>query len=146
MTPAEPSSLDQPRSLPGGYGNRLFLYVMRRMATAGVNDAHAANAMLGAFGRSYRRPLVLMRAMMLELARSSSRKILIAPCCCSRMTTDEALMMQAASCSLRSPRTAYDAVATLLGNDHALGALTCLQAVSQAHSDLGRPLDLYAAG
>ncbi|AEG48358.1 hypothetical protein Sphch_0663 [Sphingobium chlorophenolicum L-1] len=139
-------TLDQPRPLPGGYGNRLFLYVIRRMATAGVNDAHAANAMLGAFGRSYRRPLVLMRAMMLELARTSSRKILIAPCCCSRMTTDEALMMQAVGTALRSPRAAYDDVAALLGNDHALGALTCLQAVAQAHNDLGRPLDLYAAG
>src|SRR3546814_8985449 len=82
MANGESPSLDQPRPLPGGYGNRLFLYVMRRMATAGVNDAHAANAMLGAFGRSYRRPLVLMRAMMLEMARTSSRKILIAPCCC----------------------------------------------------------------
>ncbi|WP_327754782.1 DUF6628 family protein [Sphingobium sp. SJ10-10] len=146
MAIGEPSSLDQPRPLPGGYGNRLFLYVMRRMATAGVNDAHAANAMLGAFGRSYRRPLVLMRAMMLELARTSSRKILIAPCCCSRMTTDEALMMQAVGGALHSPRTAYDNVASLLGNDHALGALTCLQAVAQAHNDLGRPLDLYSAG
>jgi hypothetical protein len=35
-------------------------------------------------------------------------------------------------------------VSELLGNDHALGALTCLQAVAQAHGDLGRPLDLYA--
>ncbi|AMK23553.1 MULTISPECIES: DUF6628 family protein [unclassified Sphingobium] len=146
MAIGEPSSLDQPRPLPGGYGNRLFLYVMRRMATAGVNDAHAANAMLGAFGRSYRRPLVLMRAMMLELVRTSSRKILIAPCCCSRMTTDEALMMQAIGGALHCPRAAFDNVATLLGNDHALGALTCLQAVAQAHNDLGRPLDLYSAG
>lgn len=145
MAYGESSSLNQLSPLPGGYGNRLFLYVMRRMATAGVNDAHAANAMLSAFGRSYRRPLVLMRAMMLELARTSSRKILIAPCCCSRMTADEALMMQAIGGALRSPRTAYDTIATLLGNDHALGALTCLQAVAQAHNDLGRPLDIYAA-
>jgi len=146
MAYGERSSLDQPTPMPGGYGNRLFLYAMRRMASAGVNDAHAANAMLGGFGRSYRRPLILMRAMMLELARTSSRKILIAPCCCSRMTSDEALMMQAVGTALRSPRTAYDNIATLLGNDHALGALTCLQAVAQAHNDLGRPLDLYAAG
>ena len=53
--------------------------------------------MLGAFGRSYRRPLVLMRAMMLELARASSRKILVAPCCCARMTADEALDLVASS-------------------------------------------------
>jgi hypothetical protein len=130
--------------MPGGYGNRLFLFVMRRMASGGVNDAHAANAMLGAFGRSYRRPLILMRAMMLELARVSSRKILVAPCCCARMTADEGLLMQAAGIALRDPNGAYEQVSGLLGNDHALGALTCLQAVAQAHADLGRPLDLYA--
>ncbi|MES2173936.1 MAG: DUF6628 family protein [Pseudomonadota bacterium] len=146
MAYGETSPIDLPRPIPGGYGNRLFLFVMRRMATAGVNDAHAANAMLGAFGRSYRRPLVLMRAMMLELARASSRKILVAPCCCARMTADEALMMQATGDALRDPNAAYEQVSELLGNDHALGALTCLQAVAQAHSDLGRPLDIYAAG
>ncbi len=146
MAHGETSHIDLPRPIPGGYGNRLFLYILRRMATAGVNDAHAANAMIGAFGRSYRRPLILMRAMMLELARSATRKILVAPCCCARMTVDEGVLMQAIGTSLQDPRIAYDQVATLLGNDNALGALTCLQAVAQAHNDLGRPLDLYAAG
>ncbi len=146
MAYGESPSIDLPQPIPGGYGNRLFLFVMRRMATAGVNDAHAANAMLGAFGRSYRRPLVLMRAMMLELARASTRRILVAPCCCARMTADEALAMQATGNALRDPHTAYEQVVALLGNGEALGALTCLQAVAQAHADLGRPLDLYAAG
>lgn len=145
MAYGETSPIDLPRPIPAGYGNRLFLFVMRRMASAGVNDAHAANAMLGAFGRSYRRPLVLMRAMMLELARASSRRIMVAPCCCARMTADEAMIMEATGLALRDPNQAYDQVSALLGNDHALGALTCLQAVAQAHSDLGRPLDLYAA-
>lgn len=139
------SPIDLPRSMPTGYGHRLFLFVMRRMASSGVNDAHAANAMLGAFGRGYRRPLVLMRAMMLELARVSSRRIMVAPCCCARMTADEALMMQATTDALRDPRGAFAAVSRLIGNDQALGALTCLQAVAQAHRDLGRPLDPYGA-
>jgi hypothetical protein len=143
MAHEETSPFDLRRPIPTGYGNRLFLFVLRRMASAGVNDAHAANAMLGAFGRSYRRPLVLMRAMMLELARASSRRILVAPCCCARMTADEALVMQAAGDALRDPSAAYEAVRALMGNDHALGALTCLQAVAQAHGDLGRPLQLY---
>ncbi len=144
MAHGEISPLDLPRSMPHGYGNRLFLYVMRRMASAGVNDAHAANAMLGAFGRSYRRPLVLMRAMMLEVARCATRRILVAPCCCARMTADEASLMQAISSALQDPPSSYDQLATLLGTDDVLGALTCLQAVAQAHGDLGRPLDLYA--
>lgn len=144
MAHGEISPLDLPRPLPGGYGNRLFLYVMRRMASAGVDDAHATNAMLGAFGRSYRRPLILMRAMMLELARCATRRILVAPCCCARMTADEALLMQSIGTALQHPHDAYEQLSSLLGTDDALGALTCLQAVSQAHSDLGRPLDLYA--
>lgn len=146
MSHGETAPLDLSRTVPGGYGNRLFLYVVRRMATAGVNDAHAANAMLGAFGRSYRRPLILMRAMILELARSADRKILVAPCCCARMTADEALLMQAVGAALPNPHAAYGQLSSLLRSDDALGALTCLQAVAQAHGDLGRPLDLYAAG
>ena len=146
MAHGETSPIDLPRPMPTGYGNRLFLFVMRRMASAGVNDAHAANAMLGAFGRSYRRPLVLMRAMMLELARASSRKILVAPCCCARLTADEGMLMQATGEALRDPNAAYEQLSDLLGNDHALGALTCMQAVAQAHADLGRPLELYSGG
>ncbi len=133
-----------PRPVPSGYGHRLCLYVLRRMATAGVNDAHAVNAMIGAFGRSYRRPLVLMRAMMLELARSARHKILVAPCCCARMTGDEAALMQAIGTALAQPDDAFTRLTGLLRSDDALGALTCLQAVAQAHADLGRPLDLYA--
>jgi hypothetical protein len=141
MAHGEISPVDLPDMIPGGYGNRLFLFVMRRMATAGVNDAHAASAMLGAFGRSYRRPLVLMRAMMLELVRASHRTIMIAPCCCARMTADESAMMQAVGNALNDPHEAYEWISALLGSKDTLGALTCLQAVAQAHLDLGRPLD-----
>jgi hypothetical protein len=55
-------------------------------------------------------------------------------------------MMQATGDALRDPNSAYEQVSLLLGNDHALGALTCLQAVAQAHADLGRPLELYGEG
>lgn len=133
------------RAVPQGTGNRLFLYAMRRMAVAGVNDAHAANALLGTFGKSYRRPLVLMRAMMLELARASDRKILVAPCCCARMTGDEALLMQAVGEALGDAPLAYERISSLLASDAALGALTCVQAVAQSYADLGRPLELYSA-
>jgi hypothetical protein len=133
------------RAVPEDGGNRLFLFALRRMASAGVNDAHAANALLGSFGKSYRRPLVLMRAMMLEMARASGRKIMVAPCCCSRMTADEALLMQAVGEGLHAPQAAYDRLSLLLASDTALGALTCLQAVAQSFADLGRPMDFYAA-
>ncbi|MGV3770221.1 MAG: DUF6628 family protein [Sphingobium phenoxybenzoativorans] len=133
------------KALPEDRGNRLFLFAVRRMAMAGVNDAHAANALLGTFGKSYRRPLVLLRAMMLEMARASSRKIMVAPCCCSKMTGDEALLMQAVSEGLSDPHAAYERVSELLASDAALGALTCVQAVAQSFADLGRPMEFYAA-
>jgi len=142
-SPTATADIASPALQPHG-GPRLFLFAMRRMAAEGVNDAHAANALLGAFGKSYRRPLVLMRAMMLELARASSRKILVAHCCCIKLTADEARLLQAAGCAVSDPQAAYRRVSTLLANDAALGALTCVQAVAQAFTDLGRPLSLYA--
>lgn len=146
MASEQTTPIELTRSIPGGYGNRLFLFVVRRMASDGVNDAHAANAMLGAFGKSYRRPLILMRAMMLELARVSSRRIMVAPCCCARMTGDEALVITAIGQAIDNPPSAYARLTDLLDNDQALGALTCLQAVAQSFCDLGRPLQLYGAG
>lgn len=131
--------------VPEGQSHRLFLYALRRMAAGGVNDAHAANALLGSFGKSYRRPLVLMRAMMLEIARASSRKIIVAPCCCARMTTDEAALILAAGDALDDLQGAHRRVSGLMGVDNALGAFTCIQAVAQSFADLGRPLAIYAA-
>lgn len=132
-----------PCAMPDGYGARLFLFAVRRMASGGVDDAHAANALLGAFGRSYRRPLVLMRAMMLELSRASNRKIQVAPCCCGRMTADEAMLVAAASEALDDGPAAYRRAAALIASEGALGALTCIQAVAQSYADLGHPLRLF---
>jgi len=131
------------RPLPDGQGHRLFLYALRRMAAGGVNDAHAANALLGGFGKSYRRPLVLMRAMMLEIARASARRIIVSPCCCARMTADEAALVLATAQALEDLQGAHRRVSGLMGVDSALGAFTCIQAVAQSFADLGRPLALY---
>ena len=75
MPHGEITPLDLPGAMPPGYGNRLFLYAMRRMASAGVDDAHAANPMLGAFGRSDRRPLVPMRAALLLRPHDRRRSV-----------------------------------------------------------------------
>lgn len=135
--------LDQP--VPHTMGSRLFLFAIRRMASGGVNDAHAANALLGSFGKSYRRPLILMRAMMLELSRVSNRKIMVAPCCCTRITSDEARLTRALGTGLHQPQKAFDDLSALLATPAVLGALTCAQAVAQAYMDLGCPIDLYGA-
>ncbi len=64
----------------------MILVAMRRMAAHGIRDAHAALLMLDLFGGRFRRPLVLLRAFMLEFARASQRSIKVAPCCSLRMT------------------------------------------------------------
>lgn len=135
--------LDEP--VPHTIGSRLFLFAIRRMASGGVNDAHAANALLGSFGKSYRRPLILMRAMMLELSRVSNRKIMVGHCCCTRITSDEARLTRAMGVGLREPQKAFDDLSALLASPAVLGALTCAQAVAQSYMDLGCPIDLYGA-
>lgn len=125
-------------------GSRLFLFTLRRMASAGVDDAHAANALLGHFGKSYRRPLILMRAMMLELSRVSNRRISVAACCCTRITPDEARLLEAVATAQVTPHAAYENLSAVLDTPVALGALTCAQAVAQSFADLGRPIALYA--
>ena len=79
-----------PNCMPACDNRRLLLYVFRRVAAHGLNDAHGAHAMLTVFGRSYRRPLVLLRAFAAELSRVSARRLTVAPCCCPRLTVAEA--------------------------------------------------------
>jgi hypothetical protein len=106
----------------------------------GLNDAHAANAMLGTFGQSYRRPLILLRAFMAETARVSKLKVSVAACCCGRMTRDEIMLIDTLILALSDPRAAHESLSTCLGTADCLGALTSAQALNQAFSDLGRLL------
>jgi hypothetical protein len=72
-----PISIVLPRPAPIVAEQRLLLYAIRRMGAHGLNDAHAANALFGTFGRGYRRPLILLRVT----ARVHGRK-------CARVSTD----------------------------------------------------------
>lgn len=129
-----------PTEAPSCANRRLLLYTFRRVAAHGLNDAHAAAAMLSAFGRSYRRPLVLLRALAAELSRASSRKLLVAPCCCGRTTTAEAVLLEAVAMSLAEPHCAHSCLAEMLGVRECIGTLSSAQALAQAFEDLGRPL------
>ncbi len=129
-----------PFAAPADRAPRLLLYAMRRMGGYGINDAHAANAMLGTFGQSYRRPLILLRALMLELARASQTRITITGCCCGRMTQDEALLIGVVVNANTDPQAAREMLTNILGTDNILGALTTAQALEAAFADLGRPL------
>ena len=117
-----------------------LLRVVRLMAISGVDDARAASLLLSQFGANYRRPLVLMRAMMLELSRASNRKIVLAPPCCGRITGDEALMLSALGRSDAEFALCHADASKLLDRDVAIGPATCFQAVSQCFADLGAPI------
>lgn len=119
---------------------RLLLFGIRRMAAGGLSDAHAANALLAAFGLAYRRPLILLRALMAELSRVSRRKIMIAPCCCPRTTPAESSIFNAVVSAVHRPHDAHRLLCDTLGVENCLGALSSAQALGQAFADLGHPL------
>ena len=129
-----------PYHAPEEHPARLLLYAFRRMGAHGLNDAQAANAMLGTFGQSYRCPLVLLRALMAEMARTAQAKISIAGCCCARMTQDEALLIEAISQSNADARGAHELLANALGTADCIGALVTVQALEVAFFDLGKRL------
>lgn len=120
--------------------NQLLLYVIRRMGAHGLHDAAAANALLGAFGMAYRRPMIMLRAFMAETARGADKKILIAACCCARMTMDEARLIEAITTAMDDPRGASLLLRQTMGSDQDVGALSAAQAVCMAFEDLGRRL------
>lgn len=119
---------------------RLLLFIIRRLAAHGLNDAHAANAMLGRFGLSYKRPLLLMRALMAELARASNRSITVAPCCCARMTQDEARLIEIVRTANTSPKMAWLHLELLTNEAEGFAALSAAMALNCALADLGAPL------
>jgi hypothetical protein len=136
-----PISILLPRVAPTEPEQRLLLYTIRRIGAHGLNDAHAANAMLGTFGRSYRRPLILLRAFLAETARVSRVKVTIAACCCGRMTRGEIMLIDTLILAVSDPNAAHQLLANCLGTLDCLGALTSAQALNQAFADLGRPLN-----
>lgn len=127
-------------NVPVDDGSRLLLFAVRRMGVAGIQDAHAAHALIGAFSLFYRRPLVLTRALVAELSRVSTRSILIAPMCCVRMTAAESVLLRAVGAACETPHAAHDLLSRLCGISTCLGLLSSAQAVAQAFADLGRPI------
>ncbi|KRA82957.1 hypothetical protein ASD76_02400 [Altererythrobacter sp. Root672] len=80
--------------MPNDRTTRTVLFALRRMAVHGVRDANACWLMLDLFSTGFRRPLVLLRAFMLELSHASRGPIQVAPCCTPRMTEDESLILR----------------------------------------------------
>lgn len=121
--------------------HRFLLSIIRRMALFGIDDAQAMMLLFNSFGQNHRRPLILLRAMMLELSRASHRKILLAPPCCGRMTRDEALILKALGRGPADLSGRHADACALLAREDAIGPATCFDAVAQCFADLGYPLD-----
>ena len=140
MRPTEPTSTLLPHPAPASPYRRLLLFAVRRMAAGGITDAHAAHAIFTGFGVGYRRPLVLLRALMAELSRISSAQLKVAPCCCPRMTRDEAMLLDLIAEAPSRPVQVHQAMSDLLHVHACLGALSSAEAVANAFADLGMPL------
>lgn len=129
-----------PAAMPRDPNARLLLFAFRRLGAHGLNDAHTAHAMLQAFGESFRRPLLLLRTMMADLAHTATCPIAIAPCCCMRMTAAEATMLTIVSRAETAPETARLLLGDLIGVRRPDGVLASVTALAQAFADAGRPI------
>ncbi|WP_296617586.1 DUF6628 family protein [Sphingomonas sp.] len=138
--PASLVSEALPYSLPQTTAARLLLLAIRRMGAHGLNDAIAANTFMSTFGAGFRRPLLLARAFMAELAATSTTSIPIAPCCCARMTWAEQTMITTIGQAERRPETARLLLADLMAQRRADAIVATAAALSAAFADAGLPL------
>jgi hypothetical protein len=136
--PAAATTLPNP--LPGCVNARIVLFVLRRMGAHGLGDAHAAQALLNVFGESFRRPLLLLRTFMADVAAASLCPISIAPNCCVRMTVAESAILTILARCEAAPETAQFLLADLLGTRRVNGVLASATAVASAFADAGRPI------
>lgn len=135
-----------PHAVPASPELQLLLYGIRRMAVGGVGDAYAAHAFLTGCGLRYRRPLVLLRALVVEIARTGVAKLAIGPCCCPRMSASERAMLHAIALAATAPAAAHELLSQLLLAPNCSTALDSATALANCFVDLGRPLAPGPAG
>lgn len=140
MQPSARFAHNLPHAVPTDPLARLLLAGFRRMGAHGLDDAVTANAFLNRFGRDFRRPLTLARALILELSRGAAGPIAIAPCCCRRMTAEEGVLIGAVARAVDNPGAAALLLADLMGRRDAGAALSAAIALSLALADCGAPL------
>lgn len=129
-----------PHVMPACANARVALFAIRRIGAHGLSDAPAANALLNTFGLGFRRPLVLLRAFMHEMAASATMPIQIAPCCCRRMTPAESALLTVLARAETAPDTANLLLADLLGLRRPDAILATATAITRAFADAGRPI------
>ena len=126
--------------LPESPSARIALFAIRRMGAHGLNEAGAAHALFSNFRQDFRRPLILVRALMADLASAAAGSIAIAPCCCPRMTGAEAALLAVLARVEHQPESAHLLLSDLLGTRRVDGVLTSAAAVAAAFADCGRPI------
>jgi hypothetical protein len=131
-----------PHALPACPNARIALFALRRMGAHGLHDARASHALFTAFGKGFRRPLVLMRSMMADLASSAADTIAIAPCCCTHMTSAERALLTTLARVETAPDTVRLLMSDLLGIRRVEAVLASVAAVSAGFADDGRPICL----
>ena len=125
---------------PDDPAQRLLLFGFRQMGAHGLDDACAAHAFVTAFGKDFRRPLILLRTLMMELSAASARPIQIAPWCCARVTPCEGAILAVLAKSMCCDSAANLLLADMLGVRDASGPLATATALAIAFADLGMPL------
>lgn len=140
----KPDSLTHilPHPAPSDQPTRMLLIAARRMAVHGLYDASAALLMVQAFGIHFRKPLVLLRAFLMETSAAASGDIRIAPCCLPRMTVQEGSMMAAIAHAIDRPGLAANHLTQLTGQEASGGLFTTVQALSMSLAECGRPVVL----
>ena len=135
-----PNPAALPHPLPSAHGDRLLLLAIRRMGAHGLADAHVAQRYIAAFGSGFRRPLILARSFMAELAATATTTIAIAPCCCARMTWAEAALLTAIGHAERRPDAARLLLADVMAERRADAIVASAAALSAAFADAGMPI------
>ena len=131
-----------PYGLPDSTDQRMILRCLRRMAAHGLRDANAALLVFDRFGTRFRQPLVLLRAFVAELARSSARTITLAPCCTHRMTQDEARILAVLAHAGHDPCHARDQLCLLAGDRNVEAPLSIAAALARTLAGPGQPMAL----
>jgi hypothetical protein len=121
-----------PLPLPAGRIERSVLFAVRRMAAHGVRDVSAAWLILDLFSTGFRRPLVLLRAFMLELSHTATASIRVAPCCATRMTEHEGLILLTLFGAADDMTAAEDALVRLTGNSRVFEPLSAAAVFGRA--------------
>lgn len=138
--PAVATMTALPYALPDCPNGRIALFAIRRIGGHGLADARAAYALFTAFGEAFRRPLMLIRNLMADMAATAAGPIAIAPCCCARMTHAEAALLTILARVETGPDTARLLLTDLLGVRAVDGVLASAAAVAMAFADEGRPV------